>query len=129
MDTLNCLARCYQRFQNGDMEKFHSIFDVVWPQTPEEAVFLAENLCDFTVIDGISTAEEYGKIIAEERKVGDNLLEFLDFLNLGQHRINEVGGVFGAQGYVAYKGNQPEIKKIMARLAPSGQEPQMGGLT
>ena len=32
LDTLNCLTRCYQRFQNGDMEKYHSVFDTTWPQ-------------------------------------------------------------------------------------------------
>ena len=45
LDTLNCLTHCYQRFQTGDMEKFHSVFDTAWPQTPEEAMFLCVELC------------------------------------------------------------------------------------
>ena len=128
LDTLNCLTHCYQRFQNDDMEKFHSVFDTAWPQTPEEAMFLAENLHDFAVVDGISTAEEYGQIIAGAMELDPELAKYLDIRHLGQHRIDEEGGIFGERGYVAYTGDRPEVKEILARHIPSGQEPQMGGL-
>ena len=65
LDTLNRLARCYQGFQDDDLEKFHTVFDYAWPQTSEETVYLAENLREFTMINGISTARKYGKIIAD----------------------------------------------------------------
>ncbi|MBD5099625.1 MAG: hypothetical protein HDT35_08845 [Clostridiales bacterium] len=128
LDTLNCLARCYQRFQNGDMEKYHSVFDTAWPQTPEEALFLAENLHDFTVADGISTAEEYGQIIADAMELDPELAKYLDIRHLGQHRIDEEGGILGERGYVAYKGSQAEVKEILGRHILPAQEPQMGGL-
>ena len=128
LDTLNRLARCYQGFQDDDLEKFHTVFDYAWPQTPEEAVYLAENLREFTVINGISTAGEYGQIIADSMGLGPGVLEFLDVQGLGQRRINEEGGQFGDRGYVAYKGSFPEIKEIMGRQIQPTQEPQMGGL-
>lgn len=128
LDALNRLAQCYQDFKGGQLEKFHTVFDTAYPQTPEEAAYLAENIRDFTAVEGIRTAEEYGQHIAQEMRVDAEVLESLDFHRLGQHRIGAEGGVFGDRGYVAYKGSQPEIKEIMARYVPSGQEPQMGGL-
>lgn len=126
--TLNRLARCYQGFQDDDLEKFHTVFDYAWPQTPEEAVYLAENLRDFAVINGIDTAGEYGQIIADDMGLDPGVLEFLDVQGLGQRRINEEGGQFGDKGYVAYNGSLPEIKEILGRHIQPTQEPQMGGL-
>ena len=126
--ALNRLARCYEGFQDGDMEKFHIVFDTAWPKTPEEAAYLVENLQDFVAIESIGTAQEYGQYIAEEMRMDAEVLESLDFRRLGQRRIDAEGGVFGDKGYVAYKGSQPEIQEIMARHIPSGQEPQMGGM-
>ena len=91
--------------------------------------YLAENLQDFTVVNGISTAEDYGKIIAEGTGIDPGLLEFLDYDRLGQRKVDEEGGEFGDRGYIAYKGAQPEIKEILARHIPPTQDPQMGGLT
>ena len=122
LDALNRLARCYQGFKDDELEKFHTVFDHAWPQTPEEAAYLAENLRDFTVINGISTAGEYGQIIAERMEVSPELAEFLDLRRLGQRQIDEEGGEFGDRGYVAYKGTQPEIKEILGRHIPPTQE-------
>ena len=128
LDALNRLARCYQGFKDDELEKFHTVFDHAWPQTPEEVAYLAENLRDFTVINGISTAEEYGQIIADRMEVSPELSEFLDLQRLGQRQIDEEGGEFGDRGYVAYKGTQPEIKEILGRHIPPTQEPQIGGM-
>ena len=128
LDALNRLSRCYQGFKDDELEKFHTVFDHAWPQTPEEAAYLAEGLRDFTVINGIGTAEEYGQIIADRMEVSPELSEFLDLQRLGQRQIDEEGGEFGDRGYVAYKGTQPEIKKILGRHIPPTQEPQIGGM-
>ncbi len=128
LDALNRLARCYRGFKDDELEKLHTVFDHAWPQTPEEAAYLAENLRDFTVINGISTAEEYGQIIADRMDVSPELAEFLDLQRLGQRQIDEEGGEFGDWGYVAYKGTQPEIKEILGRHIPPTQEPQIGGM-
>ena len=129
LDALNRLARCYQGFKGGQLEKFHTVFDTACPQTPEATAYLAENIRDFTVVEGIRTAEEYGQRIAQEMRVDAEVLESLDFRRLGQHRIDAEGGVFGDMGYVAYKGSHPEIKEIMTRDVPSELEPQMGGMS
>ena len=128
LEALNRLTHCYQGFKGDDEENFHAIFDCAWPQTPEETAYLAENLQDFVVINGISTAEEYGQIIADRMEVSPELAEFLDLQRLGQRQVDEEGGEFGDRGYIAYKGTQPEIKEILGRHADPTQEPQMGGL-
>ena len=128
LDAHNRLARCYQGFKDDELDNFHTVFDHAWPQTPEEAAYLAEGLRDFTVINGISTAEEYGQIIADRMEVSPELAEFLDLQRLGQRQIDEEGGEFGDRGYVAYKGTQPEIKEILGRHIPPTQEPQIGGM-
>lgn len=51
LDTLNALARCYQSFDAQTLDKFHTVFDNSWPQTPEEDLYLAENIHDFTVVN------------------------------------------------------------------------------
>ena len=129
LDALNSLARCCQEFTDDQMEKYNTIFDCAWPQTPDEVVYLAEDLPHFTVVTGISSIEDYGKIVAAEMEIEPCLLEFLDYDRLGQRRINEEGGVFGERGYIAYKGAHPEIKEILARHILPTQDPQMGGLT
>ena len=129
LDALNRLSRCYQGFKDDELEKFHTVFDHAWPQTPEEAAYLAEGLRDFTVINGISTAGEYGQIIADRMEVSPELAEFLDLQRLGQRQIDEEGGEFGDRGYVAYRGTQPEIKEILGRHIPPTQEQQMGGMS
>lgn len=60
LETLNALTRCLQKFDGQALEDFHTVFDTVWPETPEEILYLAEELRDFTVVPDISSAEEYG---------------------------------------------------------------------
>ena len=128
LDVLNRLACCCQEFTDEQMEQFHTVFAYIGPQTLEEVVQLAENLQDFTVVNGIHTAEDYGRIMAERVGVAPSLSDFLDYGRLGQRQIDEEGGVFGAQGYIAYQGTQPEIKQILTRSIQSAQAPQIGGL-
>lgn len=135
LDTLNALARCYQSFDTQTLDKFHTAFDTAWPQTPEEALYLAENIHDFKVIDGISTAEEHGRYVVKESghfELTPDLEGYVDFESYGKRRIQKEHGILGDRGYVAYLGAKPEIEEIMARHVPENQleqGSQMGGLT
>ena len=135
LDTLNALTRYLQTFDGQALEKFHTVFDTVWPQTPEEVLSLAENLHEFTVVPDISTAEEYGRYMIQESghfEVGPSLEDYIDYQSYGERRVREEGGLFGDRGYVAYLGTKPEMNEIMARNIPAErmeQGPQMGGLT
>ena len=135
LDTLNALTRYLQAFDGQVLEKFHTVFDTAWPQTPEEVLSLAENLHEFTVVPDISTAEEYGRYIIRESghfEVDPNLEDYIDYQSYGERRVREDGGLFGDRGYVAYLGTKPEMNEIMARNIPAErmeQGPQMGGLT
>lgn len=129
LGVLNRLARCCQEFTDEQTEQFHTVFTYVGPQTLEEVVQLAENLQDFIAVSGIHTAEDYGKVIAEGMGIAPRLSDFLDYDRLGQCQIDEEGGVFGAQGYIAYQGTQPEIKELLTRHIQPTQGPQIGGLT
>ena len=117
------------------MENFHTVFDTVWPQTPEEILALAENLHEFTVVPDISTAEEYGRYMIQESghfEVDPNLEDYINYQSYGERRIREEGGLFGDRGYVAYLGTAQEISEIVARNIPTEQMeqgPQMGGLS
>lgn len=122
------------RLRRLALEKFHTVFDTAWPQTPEEVLSLAENLQEFTVVPDISTAEEYGRYIIRESghfEVDPNLEDSIDYQSYGERRVREDGGLFGDRGYVAYLGTKPEMNEIMARNIPAErmeQGPQMGGL-
>lgn len=135
LDTLNALARCYQSFDAQTLDKFHTVVDAAWPQTPEEALYLAENIHDFKVIDGISTVEDYGRYVVKESghfELLPDLESYVDFESYGKHRIQKEHGILGNHGYVAYLGAKPEIEEIMARHVPENQleqGSQMGGLT
>lgn len=116
--TLNALTRCLQKFDGQALEDFHTVFDTVWPETPEEVLCLAENLHDFAVVPDISSAEEYGWFLIEKSEnlaVDPKLEDCVDYQKYGQHRIQEEGGRFGDRGYVAYLGTKPEIRSIMDR--------------
>lgn len=135
LTALNALTRRLQTFDGQAMENFHSVFDTVWPQTPEEVVLLAENLHEFTVVPDISNAEEYGRYMIQASghfEVDPNLEDYIDYQSYGERRIREESGLFGDRGYVAYLGTKPEINEIVARNIPAEQMeqgPQMGGLT
>ena len=134
LDTLNALTRYLQTFDGQALEKFHTVFDTVWSQTPEEVLALAENLHEFTVVPDISTAEEYGRYMIQESghfEVDPSLEDYIDYQSYGERRVREEGGLFGDRGYVAYLGTKPEMNEIMARNIPAErmeQRPQMGGL-
>ena len=118
LETLNALTRCLQKFDGQALEDFHTVFDTVWPETPEEILYLAEELRDFTVVPDISSAEEYGWFLIKESKnldVDPKLEAYIDYQKYGQHRIQEEGGHFGDRGYVAYLGSKSEIRSIMDR--------------
>ena len=118
LETLNALTRCLQKFDGQALEDFHTVFDTVWPETPEEVLYLAEELRDFTVVPDISSAEEYGWFLIKESKnldVDPKLEAYIDYQKYGQHRIQEEGGHFGDRGYVAYLGSKSEIRSIMDR--------------
>ena len=135
LDSLNALTRYLQAFDEQALEKFHTVFDIVWPQTPEEVLSLAENLHEFTVVPDISTTEEYGRYMIQESghfEVDPSLEDYIDYQSYGERRVQEEGGLFGDRGYVAYLGTKPEMNEIMARNIPAErmeQGPQMGGLT
>ena len=104
LETLNALTRCLQKFDGQALEDFHTVFDTVWPETPEEVLYLAEELRDFTVVPDISSAEEYGWFLIKESKnldVDPKLEAYIDYQKYGQHRIQEEGGHFGDRGNVA----------------------------
>ena len=118
LETLNALTRCLQKFDGQALEDFHTVFDTVWPETPEEVLYLAEELRDFTVVPDISSAEEYGWFLIKESKnldVDPKLEAYIDYQKYGQHRFQEEGGHFGDRGYVAYLGSKSEIRSIMDR--------------
>ena len=118
LETLNALTRCLQKFDGQALEDFHTVFDTVWPETPEEVLYLAEELRDFTVVPDISSAEEYGWFLIKESKnldVDPKLEAYIDYQKYGQYRIQEEGGHFGDRGYVAYLGSKSEIRSIMDR--------------
>lgn len=130
INTLNQLAECYTGFDADMLEKFHTVFDYAWPESPEEVLYLAQNIGDFTVVPHISTAEEYGKYLVQESghyELDPNLEEYINYRELGEHRIQEEGGVFSDRGYVAYGGTDPLIERILSRQEQT-QEMRMGGL-
>ncbi len=135
LDTLNALTRYLQTFDGQALEKFHTVFDTVWPQTPEEVLSLAENLHEFTVVPDISTAEEYGRYMIQKSghfEVDPSLEDYIDYQSYGERRVREEGGLFGDRGYVAYLGTKQEIHEIVARnllTEQMEQGTQMGGLT
>ena len=118
LETLNALTRCLQKFDGQALEDFHTVFDTVWPETPEEVLYLAEELRDFTVVPDIGSAEEYGWFLitkSEHLDIDPKLEAYIDYQKYGQHRIQEEGGHFGDRGYVAYLGSKSEIRSIMDR--------------
>lgn len=129
IETLNQLAKCYMGFDADTLEKFHTVFDYAWPETLEEVLYLAQNICEFTVVQHISTAEEYGQYLVRQSGHYDldpNLDEFINYRELGEHRIQEENGSFSDRGYVAYGGTDPLIEKILSRRVQT-QEMKMGG--
>jgi len=78
LDALNRLTRCYQGFQDDNLEKFHTVFEHARPQTLEEAVYLAENLDQFdfvpksgspeadSAITGLGPVAYHGSVTLEE---------------------------------------------------------------
>ena len=68
LETLNALTRCLQKFDGQALEDFLTVFDTVWPETPEEVLCLAENLHDFAVVPDISSAKEYGWFLIMKSK-------------------------------------------------------------
>ena len=127
LETLNALTRCLQKFDGQALEDFHTVIDTVWPETPEEILYLAEELRDFTVVPDISSAEEYGWFLFKESKnldVDPILEAYVDFQKYGQYRIQEEGGHFGDRGYVAYLGSKSDIRSIMDRNLSERQKNQ-----
>ena len=135
LDSLNALLRCFQDFDGQDIENFHTVFDTVWPQTPEEILSLAENLHEFIVVANISTAVEYGRYLLRESGHFDadpKLEDCIDYQSYGERRIREEGGLFGDRGYIAYLGTKQEINEIVSRNIPAErmeQGSQMGGIS
>ncbi len=78
LDALNRLTRCYQGFQDDNLEKFHTVFEHARPQTLEESVYLAENLDQFdfvpksgspeadSAITGLGPVAYHGSVTLEE---------------------------------------------------------------
>ena len=127
LETLNALTRCLQKFDEQALEDFHTVFDTVWPETPEEVLYLAEELRDFTVVPEISSAEEYGWFLitkSEHLDIDPKLEDCIDYQKYGQRRIQEEGGRFGDRGYVAYLGAKPEIRSLMDRNLSERQTDQ-----
>ncbi len=88
-------------------------------------MYLAENIHEFTVVNGISSAEEYGRHIIQEFghfEVDPNLEEYIDYPKYGERRIREEGGVFTDRGYLAYMGTDPQVEEILARNSQTIEE-------
>lgn len=129
IETLNQLAKCYMGFDADMLEKFHTVLDHARPGAPEEVLLLAQNIEEFTVLPHISSAEEYGQYLVRQSghyELDPNLDGFINYRELGEHRIQEEKGSFSDRGYVAYGGTDPLIEKILPSRVQT-QEMKMGG--
>lgn len=129
LDTLNRLAKCAKKADNGYSETFRVIVEYAQPQTPEEVLALAEETEMFEAVAGIKSAEDYGHHLIEESGRFDydpNLENYIDFAVCGGNYMREDQGVITEWGYLAYQGTEPAVKAIMERRAAQMQEDTQG---
>lgn len=129
LDTLNRLAKCAKKADNGYSETFRVIVEYAQPQTPEEVLALAEETEMFEAVAGIKTAEGYGHYLIEESghfEYDSNLDDYLDFKKCGEKHMREDRGVITEWGYLAYQGTEPAVKAIMERRSAQMQEDTQG---
>lgn len=125
LDTLNRLAKCAKKADNGYSEAFRVIVEYAQPQTPEEVLALAEETEMFEAVAGIKNAEGYGHYLIEESghfEYDSNLDDYLDFKKCGEKHMREDRGVITEWGYLAYQGTEPAVKAIMERRSVQMQE-------
>ncbi|ACL20446.1 hypothetical protein Dhaf_2418 [Desulfitobacterium hafniense DCB-2] len=129
LHTLNSLARCYTGFDEQTRNAFHAVLEMIQPKTPKEAVLIADNFYEFTVVPGIKTPMEYGRymIIDSGRYEFDaNLEEYIDFKRYGEHRIQIENGSFTEYGYIAYWGCTPAVEELLRQ--EDSQSMGIGGM-
>lgn len=129
LHSLNNLTENYIGFDEPLRNAFHAIVEMAHPRTPEDVVVLANNLCEFNVIPGLKTPEEYGRymiIDSGHYEFDESLEEYIDFKRYGEQRIQNENGAFTDYGYIAYKGNTPAVEALLERN--NSQNMEMGGM-
>lgn len=131
LDALNDLARCCQGFDEQAEKNYQAIVEYASPADPLEALLLAQNFWEFTVIPGVHTPEEYGRHMIEDSGHFDldpNLADYMDFQGYGQQRVQKEKGVFTDYGYITYRGCTTLVEDILEQNVQADQCQQMGGM-
>lgn len=95
-----------------DAKKLSSAIDFIGVSTADNMGVLAENLDELELIEDVSYGdyEAVGRFFVdsdcyEEYEISDDLQDFFDFAEFGEHVADEMDGEFVPEGFMFYEGN------------------------
>ena len=121
---------------DNDIEpkKLRAAIDYAEVSSSKNIGIIAENLDDFDLIEDVCYGDYdfVGRYFVDsdcydEYDVSDELRDFVDFAEFGEHIIDEKCGEFVSEGLLFYDGNH-DVSEILDQLEDEDNSMTMGGL-
>ncbi len=135
---MNRLCAAVGRMDQSEIQKLSAVVLYAQPEYAFQIRQLVENLDLFDYVEGIQTAEGYGRYLIQESghyEYDENLDAYYDYNRCGQEQMESESGGFNDLGYVSYRGTMSIDELMMEEPAEQEQAPrqkqglQMGGMS
>ena len=138
LDALNSLCAAVSRMDQTELQALSAVVQYTQPEYAFQIRRLAENLDLFDYVEGVQTAEEYGRYLIQESghyEFDENLEAYYDYDKCGREQMESESGGYTQEGYVSYHGTMSIDELMMEDPAEQEEAPQreqgmqMGGLS
>lgn len=135
---MNRLFAAVGRMDQSELQKLSAVVLYAQPEYAFQIRQLAENLDLFDYVEGIQTADGYGRYLIQESghyEYDENLDAYYDYNRCGQEQMESESGGFNDLGYVSFNGTMSIDELMMEEPAEQEQVPrqepgmQLGGLS
>ena len=123
IEDLNAMCAAIASLTVEEQLKLSAAVGFAKPNCALQVRNLANTLDMFDFVPGVKTPTEYAKHVIQESghfEYDENLEDFYDYEGYGTQRVNQEGGTFTEEGYIAFN-STISLEELMGR-GPVGQQ-------
>ena len=133
INELNSIIKLIDEYEL-DPDKLAAAIEYTGVKSAEDIVVLMDNLDDLELIEDVSYGDDeaVGRYFVEndsyeEYEISDELCDFFDYAEFGEHMADIRSGEYVSGGFMFYDGDN-DISEILDQLGSAGNSMKLGGM-